>query len=289
VTSLRFVFLAPLFCAWGASPWLPGAGKALVTTTYVNERFQDAWAGPTLFDLPGAVGLKRSTHLEQSTVYAVVEYGISDRVAFDALTGYTRTSFNKQSLDGTVDSMLGIRWQAWRGERSVLTLRGAGIIAGSYPQSNSLGPFNPGDKASGALVSALVGTSYSHGIHTYLEAGYKYREGTVPNAFAGSAGILHRVRGFSYGIAFQENRSQNGLDIFQATWTPSRFGETKQIQHILDGNLGYTTRKGLYFGFDYGRVVHGRNTGRKNIVAFTFGFALPTIGPHALRQATRRP
>ena len=56
--------------------------------------------------------------------------------------------------------------------------------------------------------------------------------------------------------------------------------DTKQIQQVIDANIGYTTPKGLYFGFDYAHLLIGRNTGNKQILAFTFGFTVPGRGPH---------
>lgn len=264
-------------CAWGASPWLPGAGKASVSTTFVDESFSSYWSGKTQRSFPQPPS--SATHYDQYTGYGMIEYGLSNKLALDVVTGYTATSYGSEGLGGMSDSLIGVRYQVYSGERSVLTLRGAANIAGSYDLTTK-NRFSPGDKASGGQWSALYGTSFSHGLYLYGEGGYRYRS-EIPDVFFGTAGVGHRIGHVSYGVAYQHNRDLSGLDI----GTPSFHGfpqlrETKQIQQVIDSNIGFTTAKGLYFGFDYAHLLIGRNTGNKQILAFTFGFTIPGRGPH---------
>ncbi len=225
-----------------------------------------------MFTLPDRVNL--------NTLYGQVEYGISDRLAVDIISGYNWTSFANTSNSGSGDTTLGLRYQLLRGEHWVLTGRIAGTLAGSYPRPFAIGPIAAGDKASGGEASVLAGTTWRHGIYGYAETGYRHRGGGVPSAFFGTAGLGQRVRRVSYGATYQQSRNYTGIDIFGPGFTPELLRYTKQILGAIDGNVGYTTRNGVYLGFDAAYVVHGRNVGQRRIFAVTVGYTLPGFGPH---------
>src|SRR3954463_4723677 len=130
---------------WAASPWLPEPGKLSVTSLYVYDKFEDYRMGKVHSRFPQPY--------KQYTGFTFFEYGLKNNLAVDVETGYTATDFRGAGLKGISDSSIGVRWQVAQGERWVLTLRGAGIIKGSYPLSTTAN-FSPGDKASGGLGSA---------------------------------------------------------------------------------------------------------------------------------------
>jgi hypothetical protein len=275
--TISALLVLNVVCAWGESPWLPGAGKASVTLTYVEESFSSYWTGNGMQSFPQPPSPAKV--FGQSTGYGLLEYGLSDRLSLDLLAGYTATTYGTQGLQGMSDSVIGMRWQVFSNEHSAITLRGAANIAGTYPLITT-NRFNAGDKASGGQGSVLAGTTFNHGIYVFGEAGWRYRDKPVPNVFFGTAGVGDRIGRFSYGLAYQHNQALSGIDI----GTPQFHGfpqlrETMQVQQILDANVGYTTAHGLYFGFDYAHLLHGRNTGDKQILAFTFGFTIPGRGP----------
>jgi hypothetical protein len=265
-------------CAWGESPWLPGAGKAAVTMTYVEESFSSYWTKSAQVFFPQPPSPAKV--FGQSTGYGLLEYGLSDKLSLDVLMGYTATTYGTQGVQGMSDSLIGMRYQVYSDERSAITLRGAANIAGTYPLVTT-SRFNAGDKVSGGQGSVLAGTTFSHGIYLYGEAGWRYRDKPVPNVFFGTAGVGDRIGRFSYGLAYQHNQALSGIDI----GTPQFHGfpylrQTMQIQQILDANVGYTTPHGLYFGFDFAHLLAGRDAGDKQIFAFTFGFTIPGRGPY---------
>jgi hypothetical protein len=277
---LRFISVLLILqsvCAWGASPWLPGSGKASVTMTFVEESFNSYWNGKVQRSFPQPPS--SATKIDQYTGYGLIEYGLSNKLALDIVTGYTATSYGTEGLQGISDSLIGLRYQIYSGERSALTVRGAANISGGYELTKT-NRFSPGDKAGGGQGSLLYGVTMSHNLYAYGEGGWRFRE-DIPNVFFGAAGLGHRTGRVSYGVAYQHNRALSGLDI----GAPGFRGfvslrDTKQIQQVIDANVGYTTSKGLYFGFDYAHLLIGRNTGNKQILAFTFGFTVPGRGPH---------
>lgn len=247
-----------------ASPWLPAAGGGKVTFSYVNESFQNFWAGGSKERLP--------TDLRQNTIWGNLEWGLSDNLALDLTTGFTKATFGANSLDGLTDSLIGLRYKALQRDRWVLTFRGAANLHGSYRLTDQ-GPYAPGDRAHGFEGSTLAGILFGHGIFAFGESGLRYRQKPVPNDFFASAGVGHSVRGFTYGASYGRVQSLSGLDIGGAGFSPARFRELKKIVNTLDSHAGYTTSRGHYFGFSYARSLAGRNTGAKDIFGVTVGFA----------------
>ena len=262
---------------WGASPWLPEAGKLSITTLYVYDSFQDYKQGkfPNRLIVP----------YKQFTGFSFFEYGISNRLALDVDTGYTATDFRGNGLKGLTDTSIGLRWHAAQGERWVLTLRGAGIIKGSYPISANAN-FSPGDKASGGLGSAILGAYLPKGFYTFTEMGYRIRTSPVPQDFFGNAGIGHSFKRFSYSTSYQTSRSITGVDIvggaprFSPYFQASQFPATKKIFGAMDFNANVRVKGGVSLGFNYSKILHGRNVGLKDVFAVSFGFTLPGQGPH---------
>jgi hypothetical protein len=262
----RWLLLAlVVFCpaaGQAASPWLPGTGSGKMTFSYVNESFQDFWAGRNRERLP--------TNLRQNTVWGNLEWGLSDNLALDLAAGFTKATFGENSLDGLTDSSIGLRYKALQQDRWVLTFRGAANLHGSYRLTDQ-GPYAPGDRAHGVEGSTLVGMLFGHGVFAFGESGLRYRQKPVPNDFFASAGVGHSVRGFTYGTSYGRVQSLSGLDIGGPGFSPSRFRELKEIVNILDSHAGYTTSRGHYFGFSYARSLAGRNTGAKRILGITVG------------------
>src|SRR5262245_52318750 len=150
---LGLATLVSTSAAWAASPWLPQPGKLTIIETYSNDTFTHYYPGSLRGTLPAPY--------DQFTFTTDIEYGLGRRLTLDLQAGHTKTFFRGNSLGGASDSMAGLRFRAYTGERFVLTLRGAGIIAGSYDLTK-ISNFSPGEKASGGLGSAIFGYTLPH-------------------------------------------------------------------------------------------------------------------------------
>jgi hypothetical protein len=270
-TRLVAVCLTSAICSWAASPWVPESGKASLITLYVNDSFQDYRPGGHVARLPSPY--------EQFTYYTIFEYGLGRNLALDVESGHTETNYLGKGLSGITDTTIGMRWRAKAGERWALTLRGAAIVKGNY-QITQTANFSPGDKASGGLGSVLFGSTLKYGFFTYTEAGYRIRQGPVPQDFFGNAGIGNSWKGITLSTTYQTARSINGVDIGTPTFKPPLFPATKKIFGAMDYGVNYRFRNGLSFGFDYSTIYHGRNVGLKRVFAASVGFTIPGRGPH---------
>jgi len=263
--------------AWAGSPWLPDAGKMTVSTVYAYDSFQDYHPGKLSGTLPAPYN--------QYTGYTFLEYGLKNDIAIDLESGYTATDFRGSGLGGITDTTIGARWQFHRTDNTVWTVRAAGIVAGSYAISTTAN-FSPGDKASGGLGSISGGWNMPHNFYSFIEAGYRVRTNPVPQDAFGTAGIGHSFKRLTYSTSFQTSRSINGVDIvgaapkFSAYFQPAQFPATKKVFDAMDFNTTYHFKSGLNFGFDYSKILDGRNVGMKNVLAFSFGFTMPGHMPH---------
>ena len=260
------VAAAAIATAQNSTPWTPAQKTANVSLSYVFDGAQNFKAGTNDARLPA--------RLDQNSFFASLEYGITNRLSADLLTGYTRTSLGTSSLDGVADSLIGVRVKAYSGEKSAFTLRAAGVIAGSYPLTN-LGPFAPGFKASGFLGSALYGVTMAHGTYVSSELGFSVYNGRVSNRVFGSLVAGQAIGKWSYFGGYQQSRATGGIDIGGPGFSPSRFPEIRRIYGGVDAGGGYTMANGTYFGATYGHYLHGRNVGKKSAVAITVGFQIP--------------
>ena len=274
---LAFSIAAQAFTAWGASPWVPEPGKLSITTFYVYDTFQDY--------RPGAVRGRLPEPYKQYTGYTFFEYGLRHNLAIDLESGYTSTDFRGSGLGGIVDTSIGARWQVKQGESYVVTVRGAAIIKGGYDITRAAN-FSPGDKASGVLGSVMLGNNWKHNMFTFVETGYRVRQNPVPQDFFGTAGVGKGWRYFTTSTSYQTSRSINGVDIVGAApkWSPyfnpTLFPATKKIFGAMDFNATVRMKSGINFGFNYSKILHGRNVGIKDVFAVSFGFNLPGKGPY---------
>ncbi len=256
---------------WGASPWLPEPGKLAVNMFYTFDTFQDYHPGAKTGRLPQPY--------KQYTGYTFFEYGLRNNISVDVETGYTATSYLGNGLQGIVDTTVGARWQVLSGESYVVTLRGAAIINGSYELTRTAN-FSPGDKASGFLTSVLVGKNLPRNFFSFLETGYRVRTNPVPQDFFGNAGIGKSFRRFTVSTGYQTSRSMNGVDIGTPGFRPLLFPATKKIFGAMDFNGTYRFKSGVNVGFNYSKILHGRNVGVKDVFAVSLGFNLPGKLPH---------
>jgi hypothetical protein len=262
--------------SWASSPWLPGPGQLTVIETYSSDTFTHYFQGSHPNTLPAPY--------DQFTFTTDIEYGLRRNLTLDVEAGHTKTFFRGSSLGGLSDSLVGLRMRAYTGERFVVTLRAAGIIAGTYDLTK-IANFSPGDKASGALGSAILGYSLPHNFFTFSETGYRVRASPVPQDFFGNAGVGYFVKGLTFTTDYQTSRSINGVDISGTApkfnppyFTALEFPATKKIFGAIDSGINFSPKAGLILGFTSSTILHGRNVGKKQVFAFSVGFTLPGRG-----------
>lgn len=253
-----------------SSPWLLPERKANFSVSYVYQNYQDFWLGPNKNRLPDDI--------TQNSVFFGLEYGVTDFVALDFATGYSKASFDPPreptpDIDGLYDTQLGVRFRLLdefdTPGAPTISVRAGAIIQGNYEASNV---HSPGDGASGGEISLLVGKTWAEpGVALSGELGFRDRNENVPADFFCSLGLSKTFLGRgSLSAAYRRNQGLSGLDIGGPGFSPDKFPQVKEVNDNLEFGIGVTDEGGRYYGFLVGRTVDGRNTGQKTAIGLTF-------------------
>lgn len=270
LTTVIALISTSFAAAQAGSPWLLPERKANFNVTYVYQNYQDFWLGTEKAELPDDI--------TQNSIFFGLDYGLTDRIALDFATGYSRASFSPpgeavDDISGLYDTTFGLRFglvdEYEKPGAPTVTLRVGGIIQGSYEASNV---HSPGDGASGVELSMLVGKSWADpGFGLTGELGFRDRNENVPADFFGSAGFYKTfLRRGSFSTMYRRNQGLSGLDIGGPGFSPDKFPQLKEINDNLEFGVGVTDEGGRYYGFLVARTLNGRNTGEKTALGVTF-------------------
>lgn len=270
ILGLGFVCLFST-CALAQSAWVPERGQWQVNPTYTFQTYDEFWMGDEKSDLPDEIN--------QHVFSVGLEYGITDNVAFDFLTGFAWTDFSPPGEDfddeGLIDSRVGLRYR-FLDEFDydslfipTLALRVGGIIEGTYDTGF---PYAPGDGASGFETSLLLGKVFGDtGFGVNGEVGYRNRSEGVPEDFFVSAGVFQTIfDALTLSFEFVHTDALSGKDIGEPGFSPDEFPKVEEDSEVVQFGLGYTINEMHYVGLFYARTLDGRNTGEKDIVGVTY-------------------
>ncbi len=268
----RFVPLCVVLAATSVvsaqSAWLPEPGRFVFNTSVVHQRFDEFYRGTERNPTPFG-------DLQQTTVFVGVERAISPRLAVDGLIGYASTSGTSASglgEEGLADSHIGLRWQAIDERPGVptVTLRVGAIVEGTYDVGT---PAAPGDGASGATGSVLVGKFYQGSrIGLQGDVGYRAMFESVPNAIVGSFVAFKSLSRHTISAGYRYDGCVSGIDIGSPGFTPARFPETREIFHAVE--LGWSYARGARgaWGLTLAQTIDGRNTDRKTVFVASLSY-----------------
>lgn len=263
---LASLIALPAFCQ---SPWLAPPGQWTINPSYTFQSFRDFWMGPDKATLPAEL-----ERISQHTFRVHLDYGLSENLAVDLRTGYTRSSTDTGLHDdGVDDTAFGLRWKIldeFSAGTATLTLRVGGIVHGSYDTGF---PFAAGDGASGVEASLLMGKLVGDGAGVSGEFGYRTRAENVPEDFFFSMGAYRNLSSnMIASVGYRRCQALSGRDIsdpdFQGRWT-----ELKEVVNNLELAVGYNDTKGRYAGAFISRTIDGRNTGKQTVIGFSASFS----------------
>lgn len=278
-TLLQFALAGAAFSALlpdaeAQTAWLPEPGRVLVSPVFTTQSFRQIWAGSRRMTL--------GEDVTQRSAAVALELGLTDRVAADAIIGFSATNSaafgGPESDRGLADSSFGLRWQLLNemkdgeGHRyPTLAARFGGTIGGTY-RSNL--PFSSGDGASGTEFSLLANKQGGRGFGTQSEIGYRWRSGNVPSEMFGSAGLHQSVGRVTFSGGYRFVKSTSGSDIGDPGF---QFRSLREIDHVANGGIGLS-HGDRYYQFFVAKSLDGRNTGGKVVLggSITISLKLPT-------------
>ncbi|MEO6433386.1 MAG: hypothetical protein ABIO29_05365 [Sphingomicrobium sp.] len=165
-----------------AGPWTMDQGKGRIITSLIYSHAADK------FDNDGDA--TAAPDYDQTMAFALVEYGLTDRLTLVANPGLRRIEIaGAGSSTGLAPSEFGVRYRLAQGHGSILSAQISGFAPGST-RSSSVAQIGTNDWQADARLQA--GTSFKLGkanAFASAEAGYRLRSGSPPNEFHGDAAI----------------------------------------------------------------------------------------------------
>jgi hypothetical protein len=272
--SFRYVWVVASFIAapvFAQTPWLPSPGATDLTFSFTNQKADELKAGTNTAPLP--------TTLKQETFGLILNYGISDSMAFDANIGYAKSKFIQVpglapdgGLSGLTDSRLGLRFRLLddlANDPVTLTFGATAIIKGNY-KTGSLPAI--GDGANAIEISAAVGKAITSNFNVYGVVGYRDRKAPVPNEtfFKVGANVNFTPQLFA-GLEYQKVDARGGLDIGGPGFSPARFPEVQEDYSLTSVTLGYRFSKNFNAAIQYGDKQGQRNTAVGKVCGLSLG------------------
>ncbi len=261
--TLAGLVLAPQAVrAEGGSPWLPIPGQISLGVFDVEQSGSQAFIGNTKVPISGVTGGAASKY-KRGTFGLRVDYGISDRLAFDATLAQTSVKVGgADSSSGLADTTLGLRWRVVdeyeTPSRPTVTLRVGAIIKGDYDGARLAAI---GKAANGIEVSGLVGKEFGKGVSLWGELGFQKRDSSVPTATFFEIGSRWRFAPkWNASLAYTDKKFGGNLDIGGAGFTPARFQQVREERSVIKVGLGYSIGANQSINVNFGKLVGGRNT-----------------------------
>ena len=255
---------------FAAVPWVYGEGESSMSLTYVDEHYDELWAG----DVKGP-----QPHTTQQNLWLDYHHGISDKMMFSAQLGYTQSQIDlagSKDFSGLADTGLALQYQ-WLNEfvgDSPITLSGRVglIIRGTYDRASPGNPNAPGDKANGLDLSFQLGRYVLENTALFGELGYRALTNEVPDEIYYHLGVSQLLpASFTLTGGYGAKSSRSGLDIGGPGFTGEvDLHKVKEEQEWLELDL----RKdfGANISVDGGivDVIDGKNTKASKIWFITF-------------------
>ena len=274
--SLLLVLLSShIIPVFASSAWIGEPGSLNMSVLYLHETYDEFFRADQDAKLPDDI--------EQNSLVFLLEYALTDSLALDLKTGVTETQFapaTRGDFSGRDDSRIGLRWRfvdEYLNDKNLptMTLNAVAIIAGDYEQSSPGNPHSPGDGASGAAISLLVGKIFNNGFILSSELGYRDRSSPVPSdVFFRVGGYYWLSNQFMLNLAYDNEAARSGVNIGDPGITPSEFDQLHEDQEIVSFGFLYQATPKHGFGFDVARTIDGRNTGKKDIFVFRYQISL---------------
>ncbi len=279
--TLGATSLAVSNTANATSAYLPEYGQLLLSTGWLYQDYDTAWQGKTFNSY------KLSTRIHE--YHAVVSYGITNKISFDADSGYGfldgglgsgtpgtidfQNPIPQGSRDGITDSHVGFRYAAYTEDSSQwnslpsIALYVGGLIAGNYdPRPQALG-----NGASGFQTGIAAGRFWSD-IKAGFTADVNYSlitDNVVPDNVYGSVGVYKVLGQFYVSGAWRFFESTSGWDTGKGPSYLDRVDQAvgrQENYQLWEIGTGYTMDTGTTFSLTYSNVFDGRNTAQRETV-----------------------
>lgn len=276
ISAVAFATASLTAVAESTSPWLPIPGQLTLTINHTAQSGDSAYIGKTEIPVIDITGGEASDY-DRNTTSLILNYGISDALAIDAVIGYGDVDAGVSESDSDIsDAIIGVSWRIvdeYIGALPTITARVGVIIAGDYEvdQVSSIG-----SGENGIDVSLLVGKQLTNSISVSAEIGHQNRNGEVPDAsYYGVNANYSFLEKWGVNIGYSVKEHGGDLDIGGEGFSPARFPEIRAEVSLAKVGLNYSIASNQGIALNFAKTVDGRNVVKDDTIigaSYTYAF-----------------
>ena len=277
ISAIAFATASTATHAAATSPWLPIPGQLALTLNHTVQSGETAIINKVKVPII-AITRGEASEFERSTTSLILNYGISDALALDAIIGYGDVDAGVSENDSDIsDAVIGLSWRLvdeYLGALPTITTRVGVIIAGDY-EDNQLASI--GDGQNGLDVSLLVGKQLTGAFALSAEVGHQNRNGDVPDAFYYSVTASYSfLEKLSASIGYSVHEYAGDLDLNDPEFSANpRYKQVRAQNRTAKIGLNYSLAGNQALALNLGTTIDGRNTVDDDTIiglSYTYGF-----------------
>ena len=259
---------------------VPEKGQLVTGLVYSESEAYHMWAAGQYHNVSWPAG-GESYGNDTHQGYFALQYGLTERWAFDLSVGYGASGWRFydqggiQSTEGLMDIGLGARYQLWHETNApapwmpTTTFRAGAVLPGSYNQNFI---FAPGMRSAAIEPELLLRKHLGWpGFGLYGDGLFRWNRTTGNNQYIVAAGVFQEFKGWEVDFGYKHLQTLSGSDIIYPVEPGSDGGynieyprDPRENYDAIESGLSYTTSKRHWrYGFQLTSVLDGNNTDAK--------------------------
>ena len=259
---------------------LPEKGEFVVGAVYQESEAYHIWAAGRYHNVSWPSG-GESYGNDVTQGYIALQYGITERWAFDLNVGYASSGWrfydngSMKSTSGLMDTSFGVRYQIYN-ETNVaspwvptLTFRAGAVLPGTYNQDFT---FAPGLRSAAIEPAFLLRKHFGWpGLGFYGDGLFRWNRTTHNDQYIIASGFFQEIKGWEIDLGYKHLQTLSGSDIIYPVDPASNGGyniiyprDPRENYDAVECGFSYTTATHHWrYGFHLSSVLDGNNTDAK--------------------------
>ena len=253
------------------SPWLIADGNVNLNLSVTSGSTDDFFIGDTSTDLGGT--------LEGTFVWLKATYGYDDVWAFDARTGYARSTFENSlsEQEDFTDTSFGVSYQfinEFEADNGLPTISGRlGYTVGGDYDPNIIEAI--GDGASGFDVSLLIGKSLAPAWSVFGDLTFRQRDSGVADGIKYIVGGSYTtpIPNLGFLLSLAGTRTDSDVNLGVGGFGIDEFSQTDRDSDLIIAGVNYGFSNGIGLGFSYSALISATNAADTDVASFSLGYS----------------
>jgi hypothetical protein len=259
---------------------VPEKGQFVLGFDYAESEAYHIWASGKQYDVSWPAGGEEYGN-DSHMGYLALQYGITERWAFDLNVGYVSAGYRYYSggevkdTSGISDIGFGVRYQIFNETNSAskwtptLTFRAGAVMPGTYDKDFA---FAPGLRAAAIEPELLVRKHFGWpGLGIYGDGLFRNNRTTGNSQYIIATGLFQEIKGWEIDFGYKHLQTISGTDIVFPVDPATNDGlniiyprDPREIYDALEFGFSYTTSQLHWrYGFHLTSVLDGNNSDAK--------------------------